>query len=120
MIGSTRVVRVWARTVPTDLRNGFNGLVGIVSREFKRDPLTGDCFLFVNKRRGSAKVLLWDGTGLAIYAKKLARGRFTSLWNLSDTGAVQMTTLELGLFLEGADLRGKLPLSPSQFVRKVH
>ena len=73
MIGSTRAVQVWARRVPTDLRNGYNGLYGIVKREFDRDPLSGDAFLFVNKRRKSAKVLLWDGTGLCIYSKRLSR-----------------------------------------------
>lgn len=116
MIGSTRVVHVWARSVPTDLRNGFDGLVGLVEREVRVDPLGGDCFLFVNKNRTSAKVLLWDGTGLCIYAKRLARGQFAALWGQAGRPALEMTTAELTLFLEGADLKGKLPLSPAQFV----
>lgn len=49
MIGSTRAIRVWARRVPTDLRSGYNGLYGIVVREFHRDPLDGDAFLFFNR-----------------------------------------------------------------------
>jgi transposase len=117
MIGSTRVVRVWARNGPTDLRNGFNGLAGLVQREGSLDPLGGDCFLFVNKARTSAKVLLWDGTGLCIYQKRLARGRFAALWGQASRTQLEMTTSELALFLEGADLKGKLPLAPAQFVR---
>ncbi len=65
MIGSTRKMKVWAWTAPTDLRKGFGGLYEMVRHELGRDPLTGDAFLFVNRRRSSAKVLVWDGTGLA-------------------------------------------------------
>lgn len=115
MIGSSRAVRVFARRRPTDLRKGFDGLYGLVRNEFKQDPLRGDLFLFVNRRRTSAKVLLWDGTGLCIYAKRLCKKRFTKLW--SDTESVVPMTLthaELSLFLEGADLSGKLPISPEE------
>ena len=115
MIGSTRAVRVWARRVPTDLRNGYAGLYGIVKREFERGPLSGDAFLFVNKRRKSAKVLLWDGTGLCIYCKRLSKGLFSSLWGGKPGEVVCMTTAELTLFLEGADLMTKLPLSPEKY-----
>lgn len=114
MIGSTRVVRVWARRTPTDLRKGYDGLAGLVATEFGADLLQGDCFLFVSRTRTSAKVLLWDGTGVCIYAKRLARGRFAALWDRPDQPALAMTLSELSLFLEGADLRQKLPLSPAQ------
>jgi transposase len=95
VIGSTRAVQVWARRVPTDLRNGYNGLYGIVKREFDRDPLSGDAFLFVNKRRKSAKVLLWDGTGLCIYSKRLSRGVFSDVWAEKEGQQLRMTTAEL-------------------------
>lgn len=114
MIGSTRTLRVFARARPTDLRNGFNGLYGIVERELRQDPLSGDAFLFVNRSRKSAKVLLFDGTGLCIYAKRLARDRFACLWREDDSNALSLSMSELALFLEGADLTGRLPLSPEK------
>ncbi len=67
MIGATRHVRVFAYTEPADLRKGFDGLYGLVTRELGRDPLSGEHFLFVNRTRTRAKVLLWDGTGLCVY-----------------------------------------------------
>jgi len=118
MIGSTRSLRVWARTRPTDLRKGFNGLYGLVLGELGQDPLDGDLFLFVNRRRSSAKVLLWDGTGLCIYSKRLSQGKFASLWGDPTSGSLTMTKAELTLFLEGALLAGKLPLSPPEVQRK--
>jgi transposase len=115
VIGSTRAVRVWARRIPTDLRNGYGGLYGIVQREFGRDPMSGDAFLFVNRRRKSSKVLLWDGTGLCIYSKRLSVGNFSCIWGGSPGSLLTMTTSELALFLEGADVARKLPISPEIF-----
>ena len=76
MIGSTRNLRVWAYPAPADLRKGYDGLYGLVVSELGRDPLSGDCFLFTNRVRTRAKVLVWDGTGLCIYQKRLERNRF--------------------------------------------
>lgn len=110
MIGSSRSVRVWAYPAPCDLRKGYNGLFGLVQNEFVRDPLSGDLFLFVNRKRTSCKVLFWDGTGLCIFAKRLERGRFAKLWPATE--AVQLTASELALYIEGCALVGRQPLSP--------
>ena len=92
MIGSTRNLQVFAYAQPADLRKGFDGLYGIVTAELSRDPLDGDCFLFVNRARSRAKVLLWDGgPGLA---------------------SVELTMSELSLFLEGSKMVGRVSLSP--------
>ncbi len=116
MIGSTRQVTVWASGAPVDLRKGFDGLSGVVSQHLGWDPLSGDCYLFVNATRKRAKVLVWDGTGLCIYAKRLERGRFACLWRDADVGVVHLTMSELQLFLEGSALVGRVTLSPAPFV----
>lgn len=104
MMPGSHAARVFARSKPTDLRKGFAGLAGLVQQELGRDLLCGDLFLFVSKRRTSAKVLQWDGTGLCIYSKRLARGQFAALWRRAESGEVRLTMAELALFLEGADL----------------
>ena len=116
MIGSTRQVAVWAYGAPADLRKGFNGLSGLVTERLRHDPLSGDCYLFVNATRKRAKVLLWDGTGLCIYAKRLERGRFACLWREAAARVVRLTMSELQLFLEGSTLVGRVALSPAPFV----
>jgi transposase len=103
---------------PADLRKGFDGLSALVSRELGRDPLSGDFFLFVNRTRTLAKVLVWDGTGLCIYGKRLEQGRFARLWRSPGEGRLRLTTSELALFLEGSQLVGKVELSPPIFVQK--
>lgn len=123
MIGSTRQVEVFAYGAPADLRKGFDGLSALVVRDLHRDPLSGDLYLFVSRTRKRAKVLLWDGTGLCIYAKRLEQGRFASLWRDGEETTLTLTMSELALFLEGSRLVGRVPLSPPPFsfdnVRKV-
>jgi transposase len=80
VIGSTRSVRVFAYGSPADMRKGFDGLFGLVREHLQADPLSGDLFLFVSSNRKRAKVLMWDGTGLCLYAKRLEKGRFAHLW----------------------------------------
>lgn len=113
LIGSTRAVRVWAWPEPIDLRRGFDGLFGLVRHQFRKDPLSGELFLFTNKRRSGCKVLLWDGTGLCLFVKRLERGRFASLSRAAPDEPVALTTSELALFIEGSSLIGKTALSPS-------
>ncbi len=100
--------------MPTDLRLGFDGLYGVVRRELGEDPQSGDLFLFVNRRRTSAKVLLWDGTGLCIYSKRLADGCFAVPWLASKGEPFRLTTTELTLFLEGARMERSTSLSPKE------
>lgn len=97
------------------MRKGYDGLSAIVSGELGRDPVSGELFLFANRTRKRAKVLLWDGTGLCIYAKRLEQGRFASLWRDAGDAALTLTLSELHLFLEGSALVGKVALSPPIF-----
>ncbi len=112
MIGLSRRVRVFAYTRPVDMRKQYDGLYALVVAELKADPLSGDLFLFTNRRRTRAKLLLWDGTGLCIYQKRLERGRFASLWLRDEQEVCELTPSELALFLEGSTLPGALRLSP--------
>lgn len=118
ILGTSRAVRVFAYPEPIDLRKGYDGLFGLVKTGLGRDPLSGDLFLYVNKRRNACKVLVWDGTGLCIFQKRLERARFAALWR-EDGGVVQLTASELALFIEGCDLVGRRLLSPDIVKPKV-
>ena len=118
IIGTTRAVRVFAFPSAVDLRKGYDGLYGLVQTGLGRDPLSGELFLFVNQSRKLCKVLLWDGTGLCIFQKRLERGRFASLFR-DDGKSVQLTASELALFIEGCELVGRRTLSPVSVKPKV-
>lgn len=111
ILGTSRAVRVFAYPAPVDLRKGYDGLYGLVKQGLNRDPLSGELFLFSNRRRRACKVLVWDGTGLCIFQKRLERGCFASLFR-DDGKPVQLTSSELALYIEGCELVGRRSLSP--------
>lgn len=118
MIGTTRRVRVHAFRAPVDMRKGFEGLAALVRNDLGADPLSGELFLFANRNRNRAKVLLWDGTGLCLYCKRLEKGRFACLWREGQVENLVLTTSELQLFLEGSSLIGRMKLSPDPIDEK--
>lgn len=59
-----------------DLRKGFEGLSVLVEMLFQAPLTSGAYFIFLNRSRDRMKVLYWDIDGLAIWYKRLGRGRF--------------------------------------------
>lgn len=76
MLGLSANLRYFLCCQPTDMRNGFDGLAGIVRNYLKKDPISGDVFIFLNKTRTHIKLLYWDGDGFALFYKRLERGRY--------------------------------------------
>ena len=118
MIGVQGRVPVFAYRRPVDLRKGFEGLSALVQQALGRDPLSGALYLFTNRRRTTAKVLQFDGTGLALYIKRLARGRFAALWDGDEATVLSLSRPELELFLQGSQLVGKVSLTPAPLHEK--
>jgi transposase len=112
MIGELGPTRVYAYCEPTDMRKGHAGLAALVRQALGRDPLSGALFLFTNRRRTHAKILWFDGTGLCMYAKRLEKGRFAALWNVTTRKQIALKRSELQLFLEGSHLVGRISVSP--------
>ena len=59
-----------------DMRKGYDSLSGLVRHEWKKDPLSGDVFIFLSKRRNKIKLLHWQKDGFIIYSKRLEKGTF--------------------------------------------
>jgi transposase len=59
---------------PTDMRRSFDGLCGLVESHLKRNPMSGEVFIFINKRRDHIKLLHWEQGGFVLYYKRLERG----------------------------------------------
>ncbi len=88
----------------TDMRKGFDGLSGIVRNELLRDPLSGDAFIFINRRRNLLKLLVWDQTGFVIYYKRLESGTFELPVNPYGNKSIVIQREELVMILEGISL----------------
>jgi len=84
---------------PTDMRKSFNGLWAIVTNRLNLDPLSGQVFVFCNRRANRIKIFYWDGSGLWVCAKRLEKGRFD--WPQSGELQSPLRSQELSLLLEG-------------------
>ena len=69
-------MRYWLYSEPTDMRKSFYTLSGLVRNKIGDDPMNGDVYIFVNKRRNRIKLLHYETGGMVIYAKALDRGTF--------------------------------------------
>jgi transposase len=103
MIAFPAGVRVWLATGHTDMRRGFDGLALLVQEQLKRDPHSGQLFVFRGRRGGLIKIKWHDGQAMCLFAKRLERGRF--IWASASAGAVTITAAQLGYLLEGIDWR---------------
>jgi transposase len=83
------------------MRKSFTGLYALTRQTLKRDPLSGDLYVFVNRRGDYLKCLYFDRTGFCIWAKRLERGRFISDWARARDCEVDYTGLKL--LLEGIE-----------------
>ena len=103
MIPMPTGVRVWLATGHTDMRRGFGGLALLVQETLKRDPHSGNLFVFRGRRGDLVKVIWFDGQGACLFSKRLERGRF--VWPSPAQGRVSVTPAQLSMLLEGIDWR---------------
>jgi transposase len=96
-------VRIFLYVRAVDLRKGFDGLYGVVQEVLRQDPLSGDLFVFLNRRRDRVKLLIWEGDGLMIVYKRLERGTFALPASSDDS--VVLSSAQLSLLLGGIDLK---------------
>lgn len=100
-------VRIYVAAEAVDLRRGFDGLAAATRGVIGADPLSGHVFVFLNARRNRIKLLVWDRTGYVLVYKRLERGTFAlPTQPLGGRRHVELDAGELGLMLEGLDLRG--------------
>jgi transposase len=85
------------------MRKSFDALSGLVRNELKRNPLDGDVYVFLNRQRTLVKLLQWDRTGYAIYAKRLEQGTF-ELPNAAKCYPQQAVATDLRVELKWAEL----------------
>jgi len=87
----------------TDMRKGFNGLSGLVRSHMSQDLLSGDVFIFLNKRRDRIKLLVWDRNGFVVWYKVLEQGTFELPGAGNDT--LELSWTDLQLLLEGIEIK---------------
>jgi transposase len=98
-------VRLFVASQAVDGRKGADSLMVIVRDVFGHDPLSGHLFIFFSKRRDRVRIVYWDRNGIAMWTKRLERGRFRPAFS-ADGKLVShaIEAAELALIMEGIDL----------------
>lgn len=95
--------RVYLAVGATDMRKSYDGLYGLVKSRMESDPTSGHLFVFCNAAKTRLKILVFDGSGLWICAKRLSRGCFD--WPTDVEGTkVLLTATELAALVDGLQL----------------
>jgi transposase len=103
MIGLDQRRRYFLYSGVTDIRKSFDGLSGLVVSEMKGQLLSGDVFIFLNRRRNMIKLLVWDRSGFVIYYKRLEKGTFEIPVSEGDSAEIEWS--QLIMILEGIQLK---------------
>ena len=103
------VKRLFVARFPVDMRKSFNTLSDLVQFTLKEDPMSGDAYVFIGKRRNRLKVLLWEDSGFWVCAKRLEEGTFdTRFWHKDDcdevdkiVSSITISQAQWAMLLEG-------------------
>ena len=98
-------VRVYLCLNPCDMRRSFDGLHALVREHLQLDAFAGHLYLFANRRKDRLKILYWDRSGFASWAKRLEEGSFVIPSGEPGSTRCEITVEELGALLSGIDLQ---------------
>jgi len=94
--------RVFLALGITDMRKSIFGLSAIVAEELEGRLLSGDLFVFSNRRRDLIKVIYYDRNGFCLWMKKLPKHRF--IWPENEGDMREIRRHELAWLLDGLDI----------------
>lgn len=92
---SSQKIYLYKRSV--NLHKSFEGLSYLAQQCFPEKLFNNSLIIFVNKSRNKLKALYWDSDGLAIWYKRLEKGRF----RIDKDGKTELTRREFLMILEG-------------------
>lgn len=91
----------------TDFRKQIDGLVALVSMQFKLDPFSKSCvFIFCNKRKNSIKVLRYDNNGFILATKKLLED-LKFQWPKTPEEVKEVSIQQIEWLLQGLEMEPK-------------
>lgn len=88
-----------------DMRKGFDSLSGMVPSLMNQSAISGDIFIFFNRRRNQIKLLHFEGDGFALYYKRLEKGTYEVPVFAGSGGGRLLHWQELQFILQGVSLK---------------
>ena len=108
--------KVWLYLQPIDFRKQLDGLIIEVAANLKKDPTSGQWFIFRNKQGNKIKIILWERNGFWMLYKRVEKGRFQFPRNRDKTQ--HLTANQLSWLLSGISIHqtpSMKPMSPTEY-----
>jgi len=86
-------------TYVADMRNGINGLSGLVTSVQKRGGKEEEVYIFINRHKNIMKLLYYEHGGHSIFYKRLEKGCYEHI--VSDPSFTVIKWSKLILIVEG-------------------
>ena len=97
----------------TDLRQGIDGLAGIIKHKYGLNPFDANTlFLFCGRKPDRVKGLLWEGDGFLLLYKRLENGRYQ--WSRNSSEVYSMSPRQYKWLMEGLSIHQK------RYVKKAY
>ena len=93
---------VWLYRQPVDFRKQIDGLAILVADTLKRDPVSGQLFVFRNRQGDKLKMLYWQANGFWLLYKRNETGRFVFPPVVDE--AIELRLEQLQWLLSGLDM----------------
>jgi len=85
-----------------DFRKHVNGLSSIVQHQFKLNPMSGQMFVFFNRKKDKIRILQWERSGFVLFGKYLEEDHFYLPKGEGDL--VNITVEQLNWLIDGVDI----------------
>lgn len=96
-------IRIFIFKEAIDMRAGFEKLHGLTVHHMQAKTNEGHAYVFFGRNRSRMKILVYDGTGLVLIAKRIERKSFMSHAEL--LGREEISMSELRLIFHGGVIR---------------
>ena len=87
------------------MRKSFDGLSGLVQTTLGTNPLNGDVFIFINRRRDKIKLLHWQGISFTLYYKRLEQGTFEVPRYDPEVGSITLSYAQMVMLVDGLSIK---------------
>mgnify|MGYP000123684720 CR=1 FL=1 len=91
----------WLSTLPVDMRCGIDRLSALVLNASVAGVAPRTAYLFCNRSGTRLRVLVWDGLGFWLCARRLERGRF--VLPATDADRVELSAEQFAWLAAGVD-----------------
>ena len=98
-------LKIFIATGSVDFRKSHDGLAAIAEHVMLENPLSGNLFVFTNKRADRIKLLYWDRDGYALWHKRLEQVTFRLPKPTENVARMEVSAIDLSMILSGIDLK---------------